>query len=155
MNRFFVLIAALLLVVVILSCQSDIVLPPETPLKGNYEGMYTYITNLGNTSSEVVRTAHVIFIFDETQYHMNLDTNYTGEECFCAVDGQYALTEGVRLKEEHSVAGGAGECGGSACNEELNPDGTFVRETKGDSLIMKYKPSSTTLQMLRLLKVSD
>jgi hypothetical protein len=151
MNRFLVLMVALLLMVATLGCLSDIVLPPETPLKGTYEGVYSYITDYRNTKDEVTVKAHVIFIFDETAYHMNLDTAFTDQYCFCAVDGQYALTEGVRLKEHDSFPEEG--CKG-ACNHELNPDGTFVRETKGDSLILKLQ-EGTTLQMLRLLKTSD
>jgi hypothetical protein len=132
-------------------------LPPDTPLKGTYEGVYSYTTDFHSPSEAVVK-AHVSFVFDETAYHMNLDTfvdsavAFEIEQCFCAVDGQYALTEGVRLKEDNS--GPEEGCGG-ACNEELNPEGTFTRETKGDSLILKFQPTSTTLQMLRLLKISD
>ena len=161
MNRFLVLMAALLLVVVILGCQSDIILPEDTPLKGTYEGVYSYTTNFGNIQNEVTIKAHVIFIFDETAYHMNLDTNsattelFPDEQCFCAVDGDYAMTEGVRLKEMADGRGSNPEegCDG-ACNNELNPEGVFARETKGDSLILKYQ-EGTTLQMLRLLKISD
>ncbi|MDH3892548.1 MAG: hypothetical protein OEV49_15895 [candidate division Zixibacteria bacterium] len=151
MNRFFALMAALFLIVALMSCQSDIVLPEEAPLKGTYEGVYSYITNFGAGVDQVTIKSHVIFIFDETSYHMNLDTTYTEQECFCAVDGQYALTEGIRLKEENS--GPEEGCEG-ACNDELNPEGVFVRETKGDSLIMKLQ-EGTTLQMLRLLKIAE
>lgn len=152
MNRFLVLMVALFLVVAAVGCLSDIVLPPDTPLKGTYQGIYSYITDFRNTQHEVITKAHVVFIFDETAYHMNLDTAYTDQPCFCAVDGQYALTEGVRLKEDLRGSNPEGEC--SACNEEKNPEGTFVRETKGDSLILKFQ-DGTTLQMLRLLKISD
>lgn len=156
MNRFLVLIAAFLLVLVVLGgCLSDIVLPPDTPLRGTYTGVYSYVTDF-RSPNELTRKAHVIFIFDETAYHMNLDTSWTppfpDEQCFCAVDGQYALTEGVRLKEENS--GPEEGCEG-ACNDELNPEGVFTRESKGDSLILKFQETTTTLQMLRLKKISD
>lgn len=150
MNRFLALMVALFLVVAAVGCLSDIVLPPDTPLKGTYEGIYSYITDF-RSPDEVIVKAHVVFIFDETKYHMNLDTAYIDQQCFCAVDGQYALTEGVRLKEDNS--GPEEGCKG-ACNDELNPQGTFVRQTKGDSLILKFQ-EGTTLQMLRLLKISD
>lgn len=153
MNRFLALMVALFLVVAAVGCLSDIVLPPDTPLKGTYEGIYSYITDF-RSPDEVIVKAHVVFIFDETAYHMDLDTEFEADECFCSVDGQYALTEGVRLKESHSGPIDIGNCGGSGCNADLNPDGTFVRQTKGDSLILKFQ-EGTTLQMLRLLKISD
>ena len=161
MNRFLVLTAVLMLVVAILGCQSDIILPEDRPLKGTYEGVYSYTTDFRNPIKEVIVKAHVTFIFDETAYHMNMDTfvdsavAFEFEQCFCAVDGQYALTEGVRLKEDVRGSNPEEGCEG-ACNEELNPEGTFIKETKGDSLILKYQESgTTTLQMLRLLKISD
>lgn len=154
MNRFLALMVALFLVVAAVGCLSDIVLEPEAPLKGTYEGIYSYITDYRNTNDEVIVKARVIFIFDETAYHMDLDTAFEADECFCSVDGQYALTEGVRLKESHSRPMDIGNCGGHGCNAEMNPEGTYVRETKGDSLILKFQ-EGTTLQMLRLLKISD
>lgn len=153
MNRFFSLMAVLLLAVVILGCQSDIILPPDTPLKGTYEGIYSFVTDY-RAPSEVTVKAQVIFIFDETAYHMNLDTVFQDQYCFCAVDGNYALTEGVRLKELTNGSNPDELAGCNACNEEFNPQGTFTRETKGDSLILKFQ-EGTTLQMLRLLKISD
>ncbi len=155
MIRFIGLMAVLLcitVIIVIIGCQSDIILPKDVPLKGTYVGVYSYITNFGAGTLEEVTSAHITFVFDETSYHLNLDTSYTDQHCFCATDGEYALTEGVRLKEAHSQPDEDAGC--TSCNSEENPEGVFVREVKGDSLILKLQ-EGTTLYELRLLKVSD
>jgi len=138
-------------------CQSDIVLPPETPLAGSYSGTYSYITDYKNPAAEQVITAEVLFTFAETSFHMNLDTAAIEQQhCFCAVDGDYALTEGVRLKKYDGQKGSQpdGKAGCQSCNSEEDPEGVFVRETKGDSLILKLQ-EGTTLKMLRLLKYAE
>jgi hypothetical protein len=134
---------------IVFGCQSDIVLPPDAPLAGTYTGVYSYITDYKAGQLEKRITASVIVVFDETNYHMNLDSTIEVDHCFCAVDGQYAITEGVRLRED---TWRPEPC--DACDESQNPRGLFDRETKGDSLILKHL-DGTTLQMLRLLKVSD
>ncbi len=151
MKKYLVIFGCLVALVIAFGCQSDIVLPPDVNLVGTYTGTYSYITNYAGGADEITTTAYVIFIFDETAYHMNLDTAFTDQYCFCAVDGQWALTEGVRLKEKQS--GPEEGCGG-ACNDEMNPKGVFVRETPADSLVLKLQ-EGTTLMELRLWKVSD
>ena len=151
MKKYLVIFGCLVALVIAFGCQSDIVLPPDIVLVGTYTGIYCYITDYSGPDEKSI-CAHVIFIFDETAYHMNVDTvNYTGQPCFCAVDGQWALTEGVRLKEKQS--GPEEGCRG-ACTDEMNPRGVFVRETPADSLVLKLQ-EGTTLYMLRLKKISD
>ena len=151
MKKYLVILGCLVALVIAFGCQSDIILPPDINLVGTYTGTYSYITNYAGGADEITTTEYVIFIFDETAYHMNLDTTQDLENCFCAVDGQWALTEGVRLKEDNS--GPEEGCEG-ACNEEMNPEGVFVRETVADSLILKLQ-DGTTLYMLRLKKIPD
>ena len=151
MNRLLVFLGCLVVLVLVLGCQSDLLLPEAESLVGTYTGTYTYITNYAAGQQEERISEYVIFIFDETAYHMNLDTTQELENCFCAVDGKWKLVEGVRLKEDNS--GPEEGCEG-ACNEEMNPEGVFVRETVADSLILKLQ-EGTTLYMLRLWKVSD
>ena len=152
MRKYLVIFGCLVALVIAFGCQSDIVLPPDVNLVGTYTGTYTYITNYAAGQQEERISAYVIFIFDETAYHMNLDTAFTDQYCFCAVDGQWALTEGVRLKESNSVPDK--EAGCNACTDEMNPRGVFVRETPADSLVLKLQ-DGTTLYMLRLKKISD
>jgi hypothetical protein len=152
MRKYFVIFGCLVALVIAFGCQSDIVLPPDVDLVGTYTGTYSYITDYRGGENEKITTAYVIFIFDETAYHMNLDTAFTDQNCFCAVDGQWALTEGVRLKEDKWFPDSEGGC--SACNHEMNPEGVFVRETPADSLVLKLQ-EGTTLYMLRLWKISD
>ena len=151
MRKYLVVFGCLVALVVAFGCQSDIVLPPDIVLVGTYTGTYTYITDFSGPDQEST-SAYVTFIFDETAYHMNLDTAFTDQYCFCAVDGQWALTEGVRLKEDKWFPDSEGGC--SACNQEMNPEGVFVRETVADSLILKLQ-EGTTLYELRLKKISD
>ncbi len=150
MRKYLVIFVCLVALVIAFGCQSDIVLPPDIDLVGTYTGTYSYITDFSGPDEKSI-SEYVIFIFDETAYHMNLDTTQELENCFCAVDGQWALTEGVRLKEDNS--GPEEGCEG-ACNDEMNPEGVFVRETVADSLILKLQ-DGTTLYMLRLKKMSD
>jgi hypothetical protein len=154
MNRLLVFLGCLIVLGVVFGCQSDIVLPPDAPLAGSYVGTYTYIEDYRDPQTEKTYKMQVTFEFGETTYHMNLDTAYETEDttCFCAVDGEYALTEGVRLREDFWVPDEAYGC--NSCNETQNPEGVFVRETKGDSLILKLQ-DGTIFKMLRLLKVSD
>jgi hypothetical protein len=152
MKKYLVILGCLVALVIAFGCQSDIVLPPDVNLVGTYTGTYSYITDYRGGEDEKITTAYVIFIFDETAYHMNLDTAFTDQDCFCAVDGQWALTEGVRLKEDNSVPDSDAGC--NACNDEMNPEGVFVRETVADLLVLKLQ-EGTTLYMLRLKKISD
>ena len=152
MKKYLVILGCLVALVMAFGCQSDIVLPPDIVLVGTYTGTYSYITDYRGGDDEEITTEYVIFIFDETAYHMNLDTAQDVTECFCAVDGQWALTEGVRLKESSWFPDEVAGC--SACNDEMNPEGVFVRETVGDSLVLKLQ-EGTTLYMLRLKKISD
>jgi len=154
MNRLLVFLGCLAVLGLVFGCQSDIVLPPDTPLVGSYVGTYTYSTNYGDRVTQKNYTMQVRFVFGETSYHMNLDTSYQAEDttCFCAVDGEYRLTEGVRLREEHHIPDEAYGC--NSCNNHQNPEGVFVRETKGDSLILKLQ-EGTEFKMLRLLKIAE
>ncbi len=151
MRKYLVIFGCLVALVIAFGCQSDIVLPPDVNLVGTYTGTYCYITDYSGPDEKSI-CEHVIFIFDETAYHMNLDTTQDVENCFCAVDGQWALTEGVRLKESSSVPDKDAGC--NACTEEMNPRGVFVHETPADSLILKLQ-EGTTLYVLRLKKISD
>ena len=152
MKKYLVIFGCLVALVIAFGCQSDIILPPDINLVGTYTGTYSYITNYAGGADEITTTAYVIFIFDETAYHMNLDTAFTDQYCFCAVDGQWALTEGVRLKEKESGPDKEGGC--DACTDEMNPKGLFDLETPADSVVLKFQ-EGTTLMELRLSKVSD
>ncbi len=153
MKKYLVILGCLVALVIAFGCQSDIVLPPDVNLVGTYTGTYSYITDHGGPDEKSI-SEDVIFIFDSTAYHMNLDTAFEDQYCFCAVDGQWALTSGVRLKEAEWFPDEAAGC--SACNDEMNPEGVFVRETPADSLVLKLKEEgTTTLKMLRLWKISD
>ncbi|MCK4462316.1 MAG: hypothetical protein KAW46_10965 [candidate division Zixibacteria bacterium] len=150
MKKYLVILGCLAAIIAAFGCQSDIILPPDVDLVGTYTGTYAYITDYAAPDQKSI-SEYVIFIFDETVYHMNLDTTQELENCFCAVDGLWKLTEGVELREDNS--GPEEGCEG-ACNDEMNPEGIFVREIKDDSLILKMQ-DGTTLKMLRLLKISD
>ncbi len=151
MNRIAILVGVVAIVVLAFGCADDIVLPEDVPLIGTYEGSYTFVENYGGTD-ETEFIQDVRFVFTDKFYYMTLDINEGDEDtvCFCNVDGEYALTDGVRLKEAHWRT--IGVC--SSCNPEQNPAGTFVRETQGNALVLKLR-EGTSYKELRLVRVPD
>ncbi|MFH1686860.1 MAG: hypothetical protein ABIE70_04990 [bacterium] len=139
-----VLLAGLAL---IWGCASDIILEPEAPLIGDYEGIYRVTTDFGS-AAENVDSSYVLVTFTTQTYIMRIDTariDTANQFCFCRVDGEYALTEGVRLREKHSLPDGEANC--TSCNETHNPVGTFQRNNSGGMLILKNLAGTTFKEM--------
>ena len=151
MNRLGIIAALVAIIVVILGCASDIQLPEDRLLEGDYEGVYTMTTDFGSPS-QVTEYNHIFWTFLEKTYVMEIDVDNNTGHCFCRVDGLWRMDEGVRLQEEHSQPFAPADC--NACNEDENPEGIFVREWAADTLVLKLQ-DGTTFKELRMTLVKD
>ena len=132
-------------------CAEDIILPPEEPLVGDWEGTYNVILNYNSPTEEIVHEDYVLFEFGETNFIWSPDTlNHIDGVCFCYGYGSYALTDGVRLRVSDSQP--RGEIGCQSCNAEEDPDGTFRKEDDNGVLVLKQL-NGTTYKELRLTRV--
>ncbi len=151
MNRLGIVAALVAIVAVILGCASDIQLPKDRLLKGDYEGTYTLTTNFG-APNQVTVYNYIFWTFTEKNYIMEIDVDNNTGKCFCRVDGLWRMDEGVRLQEQHSQPFGSAGC--SACTQGENPVGIFVREWVADTLVLKLQ-DGTTFKELRLTLIPD
>lgn len=148
-----VLLAVILAVGLVVGCADDIVLPEETPLLGLYKGIYSVTRNYGTPSEQVMQN-NILWEFKEKLFYMELDsTNNTGD-CFCHVSGEYGLTEGVRLKVLTSGPPGS-NLGCTSCEGNDDPDGTFVRLSSADTLILRLRDGGTFKEVKLLTRPAE
>jgi hypothetical protein len=156
MKKLIIAFAALIVLVVVFGCADDIILPKDQPLNGDYYGTYTIIQDFGGADEQTFQN-HVSWTFTETRYIMKVDTDSieTNQECFCNANGQYSLTDGVRLKELKSQpAGGVAEC--NACNFDYTPTGIFQRQLQEGTLILRSLDNANNIfHELRLTRVEE
>jgi hypothetical protein len=138
---------------VIYGCAEDIILPPEEPVVGDWEGTYKVTLNYNSGGDEIVHEDSVLFYFGESNFIMSPDTlRHIDGICFCYGYGSYALTDGVRLRMSDSQP--KGEIGCQSCNAEEDPDGTFRKEDQNGVLVLK-QINGTTYKELRLTRVVE
>jgi len=133
-------------------CVRDIVPEQDAPLEGEYYGSYSVTRDYGTPSQETMMN-NILWKFSDKLYWMNLDPENNTGDCFCRVHGEYVLTEGVRLKICTSVPAGS-DLGCTSCESNDDPEGTFVRLSGGDTLILRLREGST-FKEIRLLKVAE
>ena len=151
MRRILSLVAFMALVVIALSCSSDIVLEEEFSLKGLYKGRYIWKDN--KTQQE--RVQNIEWKFTDINFKMNADPNNYLDECFCEAWGTYELTERIKLDENSPIPQPDLGCDGS-CDLELGPDGLFTLEQPGDSIKLTYQSDDgDTLKQILLVRVSQ
>lgn len=151
MRKIVGLIAFTALVVIALSCASDIVLEEEFSLKGLYKGRYIWKDN--ETQQE--RVQNIEWKFTDINFKMNADPNNFLDECFCEAWGTYELTERIKLDENSPIPQPDLGCEGS-CDQELGPDGLFTLEQPGDSIKLTYQSDDgDTLKQILLVRVSQ
>ena len=143
MRKIVGLIAFTALVVIALSCASDIVLEEEFSLKGLYKGKYIW-TDLKLNQE---RVQNIEWKFTDIAFFMNTDPDNQLEECFCEASGTYELTERVELDENSTIPRPDLGCGGS-CDLELGPDGLFTLEQPGDSIKLTQSEGNIFKQVL-------
>jgi hypothetical protein len=148
MKKTFALVAIMAVMIGVFSCSDDIYIEPDAPLTGDYTGEYCVTQNYGS-ASQSTRCEFIEWTFTEDAYIMQLDTAKFEGECFCRVDGVYALSDGIRFQEKHSIPDGAAGC--TACNEADNPEGRFRIEWQGAILVLKQL-DGTTYKEIRLTK---
>ena len=154
MRRIVGLIALIALVVIALSCASDIVLEEPPSLKGVYKGWYI-ITELGEQPVEHKQTIN--WIFDGKQYNMSMDTLHPGYNeglCICKVYGDYVVEDKVRLRQSGR---GTEHAGCSTCRQTYNPEGSFNIDRSTDTLKLTRKDTDKDpplLKEIKLLRVS-
>ena len=146
MRKIIGLIAFTALVVITLSCASDIHFETEFSLAGLYKGKYIW-TDL-ETDQE--RVQNIEWKFTDINFIMNADPNNLLDECFCKSSGTYELTVGVELDETSPGQPDLGCVG--ACQKELGPDGSFDLRHPGDSVIMTQSESESNIFKQVLLK---
>lgn len=123
--------------------------PP--PLTGEYEGVYRVTHNWGDSIHHFSSWNYVLWTFDEWRYRFSIDSSRHTGHCFCAVTGLYALHEGIHFQVTTAVVDNVDGC--RHCDESEIPSGKFVRETKGDSLIL-YRQADSVFMELRLLRIN-
>ena len=154
MRKIVGLIALIALVVIALSCASDIYLEEPESLKGVYKGWYI-ITELGEQPVEHKQTIN--WKFDDKQYNMSIDTTHVGwnpQECICKVFGDYVVEDKVRLKQALGYDGQP-HAGCSTCDYDYNPEGTFNIDRSTDTLKLTQQDTQLGfLKEIKLLRVS-
>lgn len=152
MRRILSLVAFMALVVIALSCASDIVLEEEFSLKGLYKGKYIVITNYGSTN-EVKQEQNIKWKFTDIAFYMEIDLENPLPHCFCKVSGSYELQERITLTPVSSAPPGDFDgvsC--TACNPSLDPKGTFTLGQPEDSIKLTYSsPQGDTLKQVLLI----
>lgn len=143
MRRILSLVAFMALVVIALSCASDIVLEEEFSLKGLYKGKYIWKDNVLDQE----RVQNIEWKFTDINFKMNADPNNFLDECFCEAWGTYELTERIKLDENSPIPEPDLGCGGS-CDKELGPDGLFTLEQPGDSIKLTQSEGNIFKQVL-------
>ncbi len=126
------------LVVMTLSCASDIVLKEEFSLKGSYTGRYIVLTNYGSVN-EVKQEQNIAWKFTDITFEMDIDRTNPLPHCFCEVTGDYELKDRLTLTPVNSLPPGdfdGTSC--TACNSSLDPMGTFGFELPADSIKLTY-----------------
>ena len=152
MRRILSLVAFIALVVIALSCSSDIFLEEEFSLKGLYKGKYIVITNYGSTN-EVKQEQNIKWKFTDRAFQMETDLENPLPQCFCKVSGTYELQERIVLTITYSEPPGDFDgvsC--TACNASLDPVGTFTLLQPSDSLTLTYSSQQgDTLKQVLLI----
>lgn len=155
MRKIVGLIALIALVVIALSCSSDIVFEEEESLNGVYKGWYI-ITELGEQPVEHKQTIN--WKFDDPQYNMSIDTMHVGwdpQECICLVFGLFDVKDKVRLKQAQGQPGQP-HAGCSTCKYDFNPEGTFNVDRSTDTLKLTQQDTQLgLLKEIKLLRVSE
>ena len=119
--------------------------PPS--MSGNYSGIYSVTCNYRDTARQVTNWNYILLTYDGKYCHIRIDpTRHTGY-CFCRV--VLEVTAGgwqpIEVAIDYAV-------GCMQCDESKIPRGMFVRETIGDSLILKQQVDSAFM-MFRLAQV--
>jgi hypothetical protein len=152
MRKIVGLIAFTALVVIALSCASDIVLEEEFSLKGLYTGKYIVITNYGSTN-EVKQEQNIKWKFTDIAFRMEIDLENPLPQCFCIVSGTYTLENIIVLTITTSQPPGDFDgvsC--TACNSDLDPVGSFTLLQPNDSLTLTYSSQQgDTLKQVLLI----
>ncbi len=131
MKRLALLLFSGMLVVIALSCASDIYLDDPFSLKGNYDGWYI-VTTL--TEPLEVDSQRIIFRFGETDYNLWIDTTHEEVDsslCICHSYGTWKLKNRVELTQTKAVVHW-GEC--NTCLQDWSPQGAFALRTPGDTV---------------------
>jgi len=150
MKLFGSLLLLVALVAVVFGCADDIYLEPPAPLDGCYVGTYMVIVSEEGTVARDTFFNHILFEFTEDQYYIEIDPDSTNGSCdFCKSDGSYLLTEGIRLKIVHSLVSE----GCTACQNALDPDGTYRKETQPDGSIKLKQDADDVYSELHLYQI--
>ncbi|MFH1372272.1 MAG: hypothetical protein ABII79_00530 [bacterium] len=134
MKRLALLLISGVLVVIALSCASDIYLEDPFSLKGNYDGWYI-ITVL--SEPQVVDSQRIIFRFGETDYNLWIDSTHEEVDsslCICHSYGTWKLKNRVELTQSGAVGHWAREGKCMTCLQDWSPQGAFALRTPGDTV---------------------
>jgi len=116
-------------------------------MSGNYSGIYSVTYNYRDTALQVTNWNYILLTFDEPYFYFRIDPALHTGYCFCRV--VLEMTAGgwqpIEVTIDYAV-------GCMQCDESEIPRGMFVRETKGDSLVLKQQVDSACM-MFRLAPV--
>ena len=118
--------------------------PPS--MSRDYSGTYRVIYHLGDSTRQVINQNYILLTFDEPYFYFRIDPALHTGYCFCRV--VLEMTAGgwqpIEVTIDYAV-------GCMQCDESEIPRGMFVRETIGDTLILKLQEAAT-LKELRLTR---
>ena len=129
MKRLALLLISGMLVVIALSCTSDIYLEDPFSLKGNYDGWYI-VTVLSEPPVEYRQ--RILMRFGETDYNLWIDTTHVDVDsnlCICHSYGTWKLTNKVVLTKIKDVVHWEGVC--FTCLQDWSPQGAFDLKIPG------------------------
>ncbi len=124
-------VALIAVVVIIMSCASDIFLKEPPSLKGLYKGLYI-VTELGEQPVEYKQ--RIDWKFTDLNYNMSIDEddpNWDPDFCICKVYGEYKLENRVELTQAQQ---GVPHAGCSTCRDDWSPQGAFDLDRSTDTL---------------------
>jgi hypothetical protein len=160
MKKLFLLLAVSIgLVILIINCSSDIILPEPVDITGQYEGWYVY------RNPQFLDTQAVTFDFDcqdvlSPKYRLKMDTTSADLHpgfCICVGFGNYAITDKLELREVNFRAHGEQESVGikcTTCDANTVPKGVFSINRVADTLKLTRQTADSLWQLI-LLRTGD
>ena len=121
MKRLFLIFFVMILII---GCADDIIIPKASELFGSYKGLYQIDSDAGPT-----REQYISWDFSDKQFWMVADRTDEKPQIFCDVTGFYEITDMMVLKDTVVAE--------QTCQHYEVPIGEFKMRRSGDSVLLK------------------
>jgi hypothetical protein len=140
-----------ILAVIIAACADDIVVPPQSELRGFYTGKFIIVENYGSGTGAITTEQFVNWTFTDQRFFLEVDTVLTDEIKVCDHSGYYTLANKMEFSQVILEPG--------TCNQDYVMEGEFSfiarrHDDAPDSLFFEHLNNSTAL-FRQLILVKD